>query len=352
MTRQAPGRRRATPGGVDAYDAAVRAPRLPTATLQRAASGLWLVAWLVGTLLSATALVDLGWSASWARLGAAMLCVVFVVALTHRCGGHLRIWGVMALALSVAALVVERQLLVTAALILTAVAGSVLAVLITRPATRALSALGEVGIAVGVAANTMIAVAAWNATVHADQLRLVVVMMSVTLIMGVIWNLGANLHGLERKGVWILIGVAAGIVVLISYATAVRLYGSEMLVTTIEDVRNWFYLRIGGAPRPTIFAVGVPALIVGVSMRSQRREGWWVTAFGVIGTVAIATVIVNPDALPVSMMRSVAYSVVLGLGVGLVLRRLLVGGPGGGSRSARAFETRDRQEPARTRPLQ
>lgn len=347
----------ATRRDVDAYDASPGEPRLASTTLRRTAVATWIVAWIIGTALAATTLIDteewfdVGLSAFWARFGAAILCVVFVGALTHRCGARLRIWPPMAVVLALAALLAELQFLVTSATILTAIAGSVLAVFVTRPATRLASSIGEALVAILVAFNTTIAVAAWNATVHAEQFRLVVVMLSIALVMGVIWTLGANLHGLERKAVWILVGIAAGVVVVISYATVVRTYGSEGLVTSIEDVRNWFYLNLGGAPRPTIFAVGIPAIILGVTMRSRRREGWWVIAFGVVGTVAISTAIVNPDALPMSMLRSVGYSVVAGVVVGALLRYVLLRSEIG-SRSSRAIEKRDRQEPGRTEPLQ
>ena len=62
-----------------------------------------------------------------------------------------------------------------------------------------------------------------------------------------------------------------------------------------------------------------------------------------------ASAVVNPYAFPTYIGLSTLYSIILGLGVGILLRKFVVNE--GGSRAARSFERLSRQEPKRTEPL-
>ena len=83
--------------------------------------------------------------------------------------------------------------------------------------------------------------------------------------------------------------------------------------TSLTILVIWMRQTFGGVPRPTEVLVGFPALIVGVSLRSRRREGWWVLVFAVLGTVTVTTSLVSPGAYPTYIALSTLYSVVLGV---------------------------------------
>ena len=91
--------------------------------------------------------------------------------------------------------------------------------------------------------------------------------------------------------------------------------------------------------------IGFPALVVGVSLRSRRREGWWILVFAVIGTGVLTTSLVTPGAFPTYIGLSTLYSSILGLIVGLVFRQQVM--KERSARAARAIEEVVRVEPPR-----
>src|SRR5690606_24098836 len=97
------------------------------------------------------------------------------------------------------------------------------------------------------------------------------------------------------------------------------------------------------------FLIGFPALVVGTSMRSRYREGWWVCVFAVVGTVIVANSLIDPRAYPSYFALSTLYSAILGLALGLVVRAALLRPRGG--RAARAVQHSRRSEPKRFAPL-
>ena len=133
--------------------------------------------------------------------------------------------------------------------------------------------------------------------------------------------------------------------VVIAYSSFVRTHGSQSLVQAFTDMVIWTRRTFHGAPRPIEVLIGFPALIVGVSLRSKRREGWWILVFAVIGTAVLTTSLVSPGAYPKYIGLSTLYSAVLGLIVGLVLRRQFLKEPS--SRAARAIAPVVRVEPPR-----
>src|SRR5699024_6119986 len=78
----------------------------------------------------------------------------------------------------------------------------------------------------------------------------------------------------------------------------------------------------------------------------RRRQGWWMCAFGVIGASTIATSLVSPAAVVDYVARSTVYSVVLGILVGLVVRRIDQMLTGGSGRRARRSEAAAQIRPA------
>lgn len=350
MSRTPTGGRRRLDTSVPAeYDVPTREPRIGSARTQHLVMLLTFVAWIVGTIGSGTAVVAVD-SPTWVeRPSAALLLVVFTVGLTHRGGGFMRIWLPLATVLGLLAVVLETNMLLAAAAAVTAVLSAVWAVLVTRPARTVLGATREYTFSLVVALSGTLAVAAWNAPVNYQRFNLAVLAVGLGLAITLVWNLGAGLHGLGRQNFLILAGVAAVLLLVLVYSSYVRTNGSQTLVRAITDAVIWMRQNFNGVPRPVEVFVGFPALIVGVSLRSKRREGWWVLVFAVIGTGVMTTSLVTPGAFPTYIGYSTLYSAILGLIVGLVIRHQVM--KERSARAARAIEEVVRVEPPRFAPL-
>lgn len=331
------------------YDVPTRQPRLESDRYVRLAFAGTFLVWVLGVIGAGTSVVAVAHPLWVERWGAALLLVVFSLGVTHRGGGHMRIWTVAAGLLGLLAVVTGTSVLVASAAAASGVLAAVWAVVITRPATSTLGALKELVISLVVAVSGTLAVAAWNAPVNSQRFILVVTAAALVLVMTFVWNLGAGLHGLSRQNVAIIAGVATVLVLLIAYSSFVRTHGSEFLVEGIANAVIWMRETVGGVPRPVEVFIGFPALLVGVSLRSRRRDGWWVQVFAVLGTAVLATSLVSPGAYPSYIGLSTLYSVVLGTVVGLVARALVMRQRG--SRSSRAIEPESRVEPGRLAPL-
>jgi hypothetical protein len=169
----------------------------------------------------------------------------------------------------------------------------------------------------------------------------------------VVYRLGAGLHGLGRRG--LVIVVVGGVMVAVSvlYAELIRHYGSEGLVDSLLDAVRWSRDHLGAFPRPIETVLGIPALAYGCHMRARRRQGWWVCAFGVAGTAAVANALANPEITFEESALSVLYGLVVGVLLGYVVTRLdlaLTGTRGRGRRVAEQAAAL-RPEPRRTEPL-
>ena len=348
MTKTA-GRRRADTPRPPEYDLPTREPRIESPRTARVLMFGVLVAWIVGTLAAVTSVVAIEPPVDVERPGAGLLLIVFSVGLTHRVGGHMRIWGSLAALLSIAAVGTEANVLLAAAAAVSAVLASVWAVVLTRPAVTIPQAIREYVLAIVVALSGTVAVAAWNAPVSYQRFNLVVLTVALGLAITVVWNLGAGLHGLGRQNLAILAGVAALILLVLAYSSFVRTHGSQMITDAISNSVIWMRQTIGGVPRPVEVFIGFPALIVGVSMRSRNREGWWILVFAVIGTGVLSTSLVSPGAFPSYIGLSTLYSSILGLVVGLVVRSIAVRDRS--SRAARVVEPERRIEPPRLAAL-
>lgn len=339
------GRRRLDASVPPEYDLPTREPRIDSPRTARLIMVLVFVAWAIGAAGATTSIVAVG-TPSWAeRPSAALLMVVFAIGLTHRGGGHMRIWLPMTALLGGLAVALETNLLLASAAAVTAVLASVWAVLVTRPVTSVVGAIREYALALLVALSGTVAVAAWNAPVNYQRFNLIVLTVALGLAITLVWNLGAGLHGLGRQNLAILLGVAALVMLVLAYSSFVRTHGSQSLVQAFSDLVIWTRRTFHGAPRPVEVLIGFPALIVGVSMRSKRREGWWILVFAVIGTAVLTTSLVTPGAFPTYIGLSTLYSSVLGLVVGLVLRRQVL--KERSSRASRAIAPVVRVEPPR-----
>jgi hypothetical protein len=350
MTKTA-GRRRADSPRPPEYDLPTREPRIESPRTARVLMLGVLVTWVIGTLAAGTSVVavSLPVDINVERPGAGLLLIVYSVGLTHRVGGHMRIWASLGSVLAVAAVASEANVLLAAAAAVSAVLASVWAVVITRPAVTVPQAVREYVLAIVVALSGTVAVAAWNAPVDYQRFNLVVLSVALGLAITVVWNLGAGLHGLGRQNLAILAGVAALVLLVLAYSSFVREYGSQMITDTISDLVIRMRQSFGGVPRPVEVFIGFPALLVGVSMRSRNREGWWIMVFAVIGTGVLSTSLVSPGAFPTYIGLSTLYSSILGLGVGLVVRSIAVRDRS--SRAARVVEPERRIEPPRLAAL-
>ncbi|MBC7632197.1 hypothetical protein [Aeromicrobium sp.] len=339
------GRRRLDASTLPEYDVPTRKPRINSPrTAQLIMAGVF-VAWAVGTLGSATSLIEVSVPSWVERPSGALLMIVFAIGLIQRGGGHLRIWLPMTAVLGILAATLQTNLLLAAAAAVTAVLASVWAVLVTRPASSIVGSIREYVLALVVALSGTLGVAAWNAPVNYQRFNLIVVTVALSLAITLVWNLGAGLHGLGRQSLAILLGVAALLMLVLVYSSFVRTHGSQSLVQFFSDLVMWTRRTFHGVPRPVEVFIGFPALIVGVSLRSKRREGWWVQVFAVIGTAVLATSLVTPGAFPTYIGLSTLYSAILGLLVGLVVRSRVM--KERSSRAARTIEEVARVEPRR-----
>jgi hypothetical protein len=346
MTQTARGGRRRLDASVPPeYDLPTREPRIESAKTARLVMGAVFGVWVAGFAGALTSIVDVNAPGWVQRPSAALLMVVFAVSLTHRGGGHMRLWLPITAVLAIAAVVFETNLLLASAAAVSAVLSAVWAVMATRPADSVVEAMREFAVMLVLAFSGTTAVAAWNAPVNYQRFNLMVIAIALGLAITLVWNLGAGLHGLGRQNLAILAGVAALLLILLAYSSFVRTHGSQVLVDLFSDMVTWGRQNLEGVPRPVEVFIGFPALVVGVSLRSKRREGWWVLVFAVIGTAVLSTSLVTPGAFPTYIALSTLYSAVLGLGVGLVARHYAL--RQGSSRAARAIEEVVRVEPPR-----
>jgi hypothetical protein len=273
--------------------------------------------------------------------------------LAARTGGRPVVFGALALALGVAVVVVDDERLRTGAAVLTCVVSAVLAVMATVPAVRFVQAARETVIAVLVAAVGALATVGFEPVITLARFEYATLGLALLGAFGVVYRLGAGLHGLGRRGV-VTVLVGTGVLALtLAYAELLRRYGTPGLVSSLLDAVHWSRDHLGAFPRPIESVLGIPALAWGCHMRARRRQGWWVCAFGVAATAPVAQALLNPAISLVESGLSVAYGVVIGLLIGFVVIRvdLALTGPRG-SRARRAEEAAAvRPEPARTSPL-
>jgi hypothetical protein len=320
------------------------APRLPLV--------LWGLYVLAGAGALAAALVPTG--PAWlGDAGSVVVASGYVWALAARTGGRPLIFGGLTLAIGVLVLVLDEDYLRTGAAVMTCVVTAVFGVMATVPAVSYLQAVRECVIAVVLCSVGALATVGFEPTVTVTRFEYATFGLALVGAFLMVYRLGAGLHGLGRRGVVIV--VVGGVLVAVSvlYAELLRRYGTPGLVEGLLDAVRWSRDNLGAFPRPIETILGIPALAYGCHMRARRRQGWWVCAFGVAGTAAVANALANPAISFEESGLSVVYGLVIGLVFGYVVTRLdlaLTGAKGRGRRVAEQAAAL-RPEPRRTEPL-
>ena len=341
-------------------DARRRAERAPSSLEQRVAglgrTRIPVVAFLVLAGLGLAALVAgiVPFGPDWLPgVGSVLVASTYAWALSARIGGRPVVFGTLTAVVGALTLVLDDDRLRTGAAVSTCVIAAVLGVMATVPAVRFVQAARECVLAVTIAAVGALATVGFEPAITVVRFEYVTFGLSLLAALLVVYRLGAGFHGLGRRGLAI---VVVGLVVLsvtLLYAELLRRYGTPGLVQSLLDVVRWSREHLGAFPRPIETALGIPALAWGCHMRARRRQGWWVCAFGVAATSAVANSLANPAITLRESGLSVVYGLVVGLLIGFVVIRvdLLLTGSGG-ARSRRAEEAAAiRPEPRRTRAL-
>lgn len=285
--------------------------------------------------------------------GAVAVASAYSWALAARTGGRPVVYGTLAAVLGVVVLVSDEDYLRTGAAVMTCVVSAVLGVMATVPAVRFVHAVRECVIALVVAAIGALATVGFEPAITVVGFEYATFGLALVGAFAVVYRLGAGLHGLGRRGVAVVVIGMVVLAVTLLYAELLRRYGTPGLVESLLDVVRWSRSNIGAFPRPIETVLGIPALVWGCHMRARRRQGWWVCAFGVAATSAVANSLANPAITLRESSLSVIYGLVVGLLIGLVVIRVdlaVTGSPTGsrGRRSRRDEEaTAVRPEPAR-----
>lgn len=323
--------------------------------------GLWLALLVLGALALVWSAVDgaLGRGGAFSDLvpvpdwldgaGAVAVATALSWLLATRTAGRPLVSAGLALVLGATSVVVGGEILPTGAAVMTCVVGSVYAVMATVPAITWWKAVREVLVATVLAAVTSLAAVGFEPTVATERFDLATLVLALGLVFGIVYRLGAGLHGLGRRGMIVVAIGLALLLVTLAYAELLRRYGAQTFVSSVLDFVDATSDRIGAFPRPLVVLLGIPALVWGTHVRARRRQGWWVCAFGVAATVPLAAGLVAPDSSYLEAALRAAYSLVPGLLIGyLVIRAdLALTGPKG-RRGRRAEEAGPhRPEPSR-----
>jgi hypothetical protein len=231
-------------------------------------------------------------------------------------------------------------------------------VMVTVPARRLVLVARECLLAVLVAGAGALATVGFAPTLSLSRFEFATLVLSLAFVLVLVYRLGAGWHGLGPRGLAAVLAGGALLTVLVVYAELLRRYGPPGLVGNLLDGVRWSRENLGAFPRPILAGLGIPALAWGIHMRTRRRQGWWLCAFGVAGTAAVANSAINPAIALRESALSVAYALVVGLVIAVAVIRVdlaLSPGSAGGRRARRAGPTGEvaatRPEPPRTAPL-
>ena len=284
---------------------------------------------------------------------AATLGVLLAIGLAVRGGGSPTVPTLLAVAVGVAAVVAEWPPLLAGAAAATAVLAACLAVLATRPAATFLAAIGEVVLALLLATLGALGVASFSVRLEVERFGYLVIGVAFLATVALVYRLAGGVHSLGRRGLVLAAGATVLLLVVVVYTAALTRYGSPELVLQVRSVQEWMREQLGGVPHSVEALIGIPALAWGVSMRSRRRQGWWVCAFGATATAAVTHRLLLTDVVAIEAILAAAYTLVLGLLLGFVLIRLerLLTGRSSRRTAHATLPPSGREEPGRLKPL-
>lgn len=319
---------------------------------------LGLATWALVVLAAALALTAtlLGYAdRRVGQAGAVATGAAYAWGLATRTGGRPVVGSGLALVLGAAVAASDVDVLRSGAAVVTAVLTAVFAIMATVPAPRFAAAVRECVVALLVAALGAMATVAWSPAVDLRRFEYAVLGLSLVAALVTVHRLGAGIHGLGPRGLVTVVGASLLLAVTVGYAELLQQYGTHDLVQRLDDVVRWSHHRLGAFPRPIVALLGVPALTWGTHLRSRRRAGWWVCAFGVGLTAPVAYALVDPGRSVLEVVLATAYGVVIGLGVGFVLivleLRLSAGGRRGRREARATSAVAAPPEPGRARAL-
>jgi hypothetical protein len=227
--------------------------------------------------------------------------------------------------------------------------GAALGVMITVPAVRFVQAAREAALALVTAAIGALASMGLAPMVNMERFGYLALGAAFTLVIGLVYRLGAGLPGLGTRGLVVVVVGVVGLGATLVYAELLRRYGTTLLIESVQHVSSWGRKHMGAFPRPVPALLGIPALAWGAHQRARRRQGWWVSAFGVAATVPIGLVLMNPLIRETEAVLSVLYTVLVGLVISFLVIRVdlaLTGSRGRGGRRAEEASA-VRPEPSR-----
>ena len=313
---------------------------------------LWMLVVAGGLAALICALVPIG--PGWLDgVGAVTIVTAYAWALAARTGGRPVVFGALALVLGVGVLALDQDYLRTGAAVMTCVVSAVLGVMATTPAVQFMRAARECAVAVLVAGIGAMATIGFDPVVSVVRFEYVTLGLALVGAFGVVYRLGAGLHGLGRRGLAVVAIGGAMLAVTLLYAELLRRYGSQEMVDQLLDGVRWSRDHLGAFPRPIETVLGVPALAWGCHMRARRRQGWWLCAFGAAATASVANALVNPAISLLECGLSVAYGLAVGLVIGYAVIRADLALTGSRGQGGRRLEEAGavRPEPPRTAAL-
>lgn len=283
---------------------------------------------------------------------AAAFGVLVIAGLWARLGSRIWVASAVALAYGAVAVGLQNELMLRGAALLTAAVTAVFAVVVTVPAPRFRRAVVEVVLADAVALVGAFAVVAYHVDLNGDVFRYTVLVLALGGAFVAVYEPGAGLHGLGRRGYALIAGLVILLVFAVAYSLALTHWGSHYVSDTVDSLRSWTHDTLGAAPHLLEVIVGVPSLCWGVFTRARRRQGWWMCAFGVAMTGPTATALVAGAMNRVAFLGCI-YSVLLGVAVGFVVVRVEQTFTGSHGRRARRVEeaSAHRPEALRWEPL-
>lgn len=297
---------------------------------RRPATVVWLLVGLVGLGLLGIAIAQVGPShlAGAGRehllggIGALLVSTVYTWGVVARSGGRPIVFTGLALVLGVVVLVVDDARLNSGAAVMTAAISAVLAVMSTVAARRTLGAVREALLATVMAGLGAVAVIGWQPQVTVVRFQYAVLVLALVGAFALVYRLGAGLHGLGSRGLVVVVLGAVMLAATLLYADLLRTYGAHGFVHHLSTGTTWLRHKAHGYPRPVEAFLGIPALVWGTHMRSRRRQGWWVCAFGVAATAPIASTLINTQLGVLTDLVSLGYALVVGCVIGVVVIRI------------------------------